>query len=559
MRVPFKVALALGLVAIITLAGCAQPAGTTTPTTSPTTTPTTTPTSTTKPPPTAAGPSGELRFAVTTLGNEKFDPVTADATHIGNVLAPMIDYLFWAEGSTLQPRLVEKWELAPDGLSWTYTIHKDVKFHNGDTLTAKDVKFSIEQFMRTDAYRKYIREMVDRVEIVDDLTVSVFTKGKQPYLPNMQSMLLPYQGAVMPKDYVERVGIEGFKRNPVGSGSYKFVRYVPADMIEFEAMTSHWRRVPEFKKLSVIVMPEETTQVASLKTGAVDVIEVGLESAISLENNGYKTHVVEMNTPMFQFHGVFDSRAAGMPTTNIKVRQALSLAVDREEIKSSFFYGKAGPAMPGFLWEGSDDIDVAYWRDYVAKMYKYDPTEAKKLLTEAGYPNGFNIKFYTFAPAGGTYLPKLAQIIQAYWARVDVKAELVPIEMGTYTTWRTGPAKELVGNSTMYRFNPGQTLTNLSAGFESTGTQNLLGRGNANSDKFDQLLRAAMVETDTAKRQAMIAEAVKISVDSWTAIQISSAPAMAAIGPRADITDFPRLLPSRYLPTYADLVKQAKS
>ncbi len=186
----FSSAIILVILLTVVLAGCASPP-TSTQTPTATTAPPTGGATTTTPPistPTQSGQYGDLRIAVTTLGNENFDPALATHTMIANVLAPMFDYLFYIENSERVNGLVEKWEMAPDGLSQTFQIRKGIKFHDGSEMTSADVKFSLEQYMRKDAYFTYLRDMTERIEIVDDYTIRVFTKGRQPYLPGMMAL-----------------------------------------------------------------------------------------------------------------------------------------------------------------------------------------------------------------------------------------------------------------------------------------------------------------------------------------------------------------------------------
>ncbi len=561
----YKLAVALVLAVVLALASCSAPPPTSPITGTPTITTTTKPSITPSVKPTQTKPYGELKIGLGTLGNERFDPILANTTTIGNLLTPMFDFVMWLDKaalreqtsekkSDLRPVVVDSWEVSADGLSWTYHIHKGIKFHNGEELTADDVKFSIEQYLRSDTYLTYVKNMVQRVEKVDDYTVRIYTQGKQPYLAYMMALTnTPASGIVLPKDYIEKNGMEYFERYPIGSGSFKYVRRVPGDMVEYEALDEHWYQTAAFKKLTVILMPEEVTRMASLKTGAVDITEVSIEGAADLDRGGYKTFVVDIQTPMAQFHGAYDSRAAGMPITDIRVRQALSLAINRDEIRQSFFSGKAGPPMPAYFNESSDDIDVPYWRDYVAKLYRYDPDEAKRLLKEAGYADGFTIKFYTFAARGASFLPKLGEVIQAYWSKVGVKAEIVPIDQGTYTTWRKGPSPQLVGQATLFRYGTSLTITCLSSGYESGQVNNMVGKG---MPELDALINAARTETDTPKRQEILAKAIKMATDAYVSVQICSAPGMGAYGPAIDLDfPFPPVAPS--IPPYANIARHA--
>ncbi len=551
-----KLVVAAGLVTTLTLAGCAK--ATPTPTPAPTPTPTPTPAPTPKPTPTPApapvpkGPFGELRMAVGVIGLERLDPGLGTLATIGTQVLPFMDPFFWNDRADqpLKAGIVEKWEIAKDGLSWTYTARRGVKFHNGDDVTGKDLKFSIERQMQKDAYSSDMRLYVDHVELVDDYTIRVFTKGVLPFFP-YSSHQAAIPSIVMPKDYIEKNGMPYFERNPIGSGPFRFVRYVASDFLQYEALDQHWRQVPAFKTLTVILVPDETTRVAMIKTGAADTIDVGLDVGVDMEKNGYRTFENSIVSVLVEFFGAYDPRGAGKPLSNIKVRQALIRAIDAEAMRKDFFMGKAKLPLPAPIYEGTTDVDIEFWRDYVAKAWHYDPVEAKQLLKEAGYPDGFTgMKLHTFPAPGIPWLPKMAEIIDGYWRKIGVTATITPIDFANYTAWRRGPADPLVGNANTYRVPQlGIPIGPLQARlWQSGGTTTLIAPGAM--PEVDKLVNDALSELDETKRREMVAKIIKAGVDSYTSIQIGLVPGISVLGPGIDI-GFLTPLPSPYMPTYA--------
>ena len=303
-----KALAALVLVIILLLAGCAKPSSPSTPTATPTPiTPTLTPSPTPTSTPASTGPYGELRIAINTFSTEAMDPIKETG---GIYLAgPHSDYLFRLDGTKTVPGIAERWEVASDGQSWTIYIRHGVKFQNLTEVTAKDVKFSLERFASKDAASPALLSMIDRVELVDDFTVRVYTKGTQPFLPMFVSMWSPSYGVVMPKDYIERNGLDYYKRYPIGVGPYKMARYVPGDMAQYQAFEQYWRGASAFKALALIKVPEETTRVAMLKTGEIDAADMSIESATDLERAGFKTYITDVYTPHVLFNGVHDPKA----------------------------------------------------------------------------------------------------------------------------------------------------------------------------------------------------------------------------------------------------------
>ncbi len=544
------------LTLVLVLSACASPPTTTAPSptaTSPTTVPTSTPSTTTTTKPPVSGPYGELRIALSSLGGERFDPVLETSTTKGALLQQMYDSLFSMQGSNIVGQVVEKWEIAPGTLSWIFHLRKDIQFHNGQPLTAKDVKFSLDRSVSPETYYSNLADMYERSEIVDDYTVRVYTKGRQPDLLGILSLFSPAQGLIMPKDYIEQSGIETFRRKPIGSGPFRFVRSVPGDLAEYEAFEKHWRNVPEFKKLLVLLIPEETTRVAVMKTGGVDMIDISIESATDLESGGFKTYPLGTFMPGVYISGVTDPRNAGNPVADIRVRQALSLAINRDEIRQSFFYGKAAPPPPPFTSPISTDIDVQYWMDYAAKVFRYDIEEAKNLLKQAGYANGFNLKLYSFSMRGLPYGPKLAEVVQGYWGKIGVRAEITPVDYGIWSRWRRGPANELIGNASIFRKEATPITTkDIYTGFHTRGSDSLLGPA---YPEVDKLIDAALTEMDAAKRKEYLAKVIETTINAYAALVIAEVPSMVGVGPNVDIT-FPK--PSPAIAMFADLAKHKK-
>ncbi len=552
-----RFALSIFFVLVLLLAGCAKED--TTPPPGPTTAPTVQPTvSPTKTPTTPVGPYGELTMALSTFQDEKFDPITGTLTGVNTLLSPIYDYFTDAQaGSPTTTGIAELWETDADGLSWTFYIRKGIKFHNGEELNAEDVKFTLERYTEKEAFYAYMRNMINSVEIIDNYTLRVHTKGTQPYLAHYSGAAISSQGLVMPKNYFETRGIDYFKKYPVGSGSFRFGRYIPGDILEYEAVDNHWRQTPSFKKLTIVLIPEESTRVATLKTGGADIIDVAEESGQQLEKASFKVSPLGGIINQVSLYGTYDPRAAGMPITDIRVRQALSLAINREEIRDSFFYGKLGPVMPPGQTVNQPELDIHYWRSYSANFYRYDPDEAKKLLIEAGYPDGFTMKFYNFHQAGATHLPKLAEVIAAYWARIGVNAQHSPIDFGAFAPMRRavqgGPALDLVGQaSTNVATEFPISIFQLNSIFSSSGSWNLL---TGAFPEIDKLIGIVFSEMDETKRNKALADALKIGMDTYSCIVIGTSSKLGAIGPRVDI-DLPPF--TLAMPMHAAKMKHTK-
>ncbi len=496
---------------------------------------------------TSGTPTGNLRIAVGTSAPQTFDPITANRVQNMYVQAPMFDFLVRTDDTGKNVGVAENVEMAKDGLSWTFQLHKGVKFHDGSDLTAKDVKYSLERYATEKGnYYSEMSTMQDRVEIVDDYTVKVYTKGVQPYYSLFVSFNPGQQGMIMPMDYIQKNGVAAFAQHPVGSGPFKFVRYVPGDRIEYEAVASHFRQTPAFKNLSLMFVPEEATRVAMLKTGEVDIVDIGLDSVADVEKAGLKTANLAGSQIFIPFYGTYDARAKALPTADVRVRNALNLAIDRNELNKTFFAGKLQPPMPPGQALDQPELDAAQWKEQAGKIYRFDLEEAKRLLKEAGFADGFSLKFYSYNPGSGPYLPRLAQVIQGYWQKIGVKAELAPVDWSAFSPWRSsgpnkGPDDKIVGQCSLHvtSGNPIPTRA-LSAMFWSQGTFALTGKPNGVAG-LDDLITNAQAEPDAAKRKDMIAKIMQMTMDAHVWEVVGTVPVMVGVGALVDGEHLPRM------------------
>ena len=220
----------------------------------------------------AAGPELEMIWGVhISLAPTWFDPAETPgvitpfmvmyALHDA-MLKPMPD-------QALAPSLAESWSASEDGLTYDFVLRKGVKFHNGDPVTAEDVKYSFERYRGTS--RDMMKERVAAIEISDPEHVRF--KLKKPW-PDFLTFYGSATGAgwIVPKKYLEKVGEEGFKKAPIGAGPYKFVSFNPGVELVLESFDQYWRKSPVVKRLVLKVIPDETTRLAALKRGEVDLV-----------------------------------------------------------------------------------------------------------------------------------------------------------------------------------------------------------------------------------------------------------------------------------------------
>ncbi len=378
------------------------------------------------PPFTAAaekGPEGSLVFAGTTgIGWEKWiDP----HTDIPNGSIPTVN-LIWdsfvtrdASGKYIAS-LAESWEIAQDWSKMDFHLKKGVTFHNGEPCTAKDVKFSLDRMMRDECVHFLKKEMkanIEKVEVVDDYHVRIHLKG--PYPGFLQRSF--ENMAIVPKDYIEKVGDQAFAAKPIGTGPFKVVEFKQAEnYLKVEAVEKHHRQTPRVKTVVYRAVPEAATRLAMLKTGEADIIHLDATHVPTVQKDSKLRIVWGKHNNALDLTAMDLMYPEESPWKDKRVRMAASLAIDRATIADRIFHGSAEPwgsylppYMPGY--------DPSYKPD------PYDPEKAKKLLAEAGYPNGFET-VVTGSPDTKVWLePVVAQL-----AEVGIKAKLDMVEGGTY-------------------------------------------------------------------------------------------------------------------------------
>ncbi len=473
-----------------------------------------------------AAPSGTLRIAQADFSYESMDPIVFESFWGWAMYDPLCTYD--SQGNVIGA-VAESWTLSPDGKTWTFKIRKGMKFHNGDPVTSADVAFSVTRFASkesTNPWSSYLRINFNSVETPDDYTFIYKSNRPEPQL------IVPFAWTrILPKNYIEKNGVEYFRKHPVGSGPYKFVKHVPETSMEFEANTEHWRIVPAFEKVIELQYPEEATRIALLKRGEVDLIgNLSYDRIVELRNEGYALQSFGLPTlANISFPGTW---MTDRPTKDIRVRKAMSYAINRQEICDTFFKGLAKPGGMWFMDEHTWGWDPSWKAD------PYDPEKALALLKEAGYPKNFKettILLY-HAPTGIT--PDLMQILQGYWAEVGVRVDIKVVdnvELGGLIFVRQKDASSpIVGGIWPWVF--GGAFNNVyhsanmftSKGVHTTG----------NDPKADELYARATNELDPAKAKQYWTEFMAYANDMYVNVGLVKVPNYWIMGPKVGkVTD----------------------
>jgi peptide/nickel transport system substrate-binding protein len=332
---------------------------------------------------TAPTRAAQLTWAVQVgLAPAWFDP--AEAT---GILIPFMVYYALHDalvkpmpGNAMAPSLAESWSVSSDGLTYEFVLRQGVRFHNGDLLTADDVKFSFERYRGVSA--KLLKDRVRQVEVIDAHRVRFHLK--EPWPDFLTFYATPATGAawIVPRKYVEKVGDEGFKKAPVGAGPYRFVSFNPGVELVLDAHEQYWRKSPSVKRLVLRAVPDELTRVAMLKRGEVD-IAYALRGPVAEAVQ----RTLGLTLKPVQFYGeqwllFTDQWDPKSRWTDRRVRLAVNHAIDRQAMNQSFTLGFS--RMTGSI------IPHDYDFSWPAPPYAYDPRKAKQLLAAAGYPQGFD-------------------------------------------------------------------------------------------------------------------------------------------------------------------------
>src|SRR5215813_4788219 len=233
-------------------------------------------------------------------------------------------------GNPQAPSLAESWSESTDGLTYEFKLREGVTFHNGNPLTAEDVKFSFERYRGQSA--PLFREKVKAVEIVDPHRVRFSLKEPWPDFMTFYSSMSASAGWVVPKKYLEQVGDYGFKKHPIGAGPYKFVSQKQGLELVLEAYDGYWRKVPHVQKLIMRSIPDDSTRLAMLKTGEADIAYamMGATAEEVKHDSKLKLAYSEGQGIFFiYFNEQWDPKS---PWHDLRVRQALNYAIDRQAL-----------------------------------------------------------------------------------------------------------------------------------------------------------------------------------------------------------------------------------
>jgi peptide/nickel transport system substrate-binding protein len=471
-----------------------------------------------------AQPKDTLIIGLASLGGERLDytrPSGGTNRELRRVLARELIEI--GPNGEFVPGVAESWKANASSTVWDLFLRKGVQWHNGDSLTAQDVIFGVERMKRPEISAGYftsgLYENLDRVEAINDHHVRYHFKKSFPAFPFFVNVALP-----VPKKYLQTVGDEVFTNSkPVGMGPFKLVKMVKGGEYEFEAFDGYYGTKPAFKRLILKIMPENSTRIAALKTGEIDIakdvqgralIDVRSTPGLSITSapSGTSSHL--------NFAHMYEKDS---PWADVRVRKAVAMAIDRQTIAMTIFAGEASPAI---FPECGKCGTFGMPKDL--KPWPYDPVAAKALLAEAGYPNGLPGEWdlQTMQSGSAPSQPEVTQAVGSYLAKIGIKTKFQLMEGGAFgAAYRSKKLKGLPVK--------GSGETNLDVGLKKdVWAARAEAWSMLNDEDTNKLWDEQMKTADVEKRRKLLEEAVKIMINEARVIPLVEVNTIFGLGKR---------------------------
>jgi peptide/nickel transport system substrate-binding protein len=482
----------------------------------------------------AAEPAGEITVSFhVTLAPSWFDPSTAppQITPFGVMYAIHDALVRPLPGQKMGPSLAESWTESRDGLVYEFKLRRGLRFHNGDPITAEDVKFSFDRY--NGAGVRELRARVRQLDIVDPLTVRFTLKEPWPDFMTFYGTTATAAGIVLPKKYFESVGADGFKAKPVGAGPYRFVSQRPGIEIVVEASPTYWRHVPYVRRLTLKSVPDSTTRLAMLRSGETDyALFLDGPEAQTLKGDARYKLVDTRHASIFwiEFADQWDPKS---PWADKRLRQAVNYSLDRKAINEAACLGFCPPA----------GVIVPRVMDFALQVPPppYDPPKARQLLAEAGYPNGIDAGEFTPIPGFPTVGEGALNNLNAVGIRVRMRL----LERATfYAAWQDKKLRGLfmtaVGNS-------GNAASRVESFMYSKGPYAYGGYPD-----LDEMFLHQSRERDPARREAILKAIQQLTIDRVMYAPIMDLRGLIGIGPRVGEHTM-NTIPMYSFPAYEDI------
>jgi peptide/nickel transport system substrate-binding protein len=468
-------------------------------------------------------PSGQMTWAIhVTIAPTWFDPAETPGTITPFMLLYALHDAMCKPmpEQAMAPCLATHWQQSPDGLTYDFELRQGVTFHNGDPFTAEDVQYSFERYKGSG--NTLLKDKVKAVEIVDPHHVRFHLH--EPWPDFMTFYGTPATGAawIVPKKYLEKVGTDAFKKNPIGLGPYRVVEHQPGVELVLEANTHYWRQVPSVKRIVFKSVPEATTRLAMLKKREADVAyavygplaeEVQRDPSLKLE---------PMVGQAVQWISFVDQYEPKSPWADKRVRLAASLAFNRQAVNEAEMLGYS--VLTGNIIPRNMEYALPL------EPYPYDPKRAKALLTEAGYPHGFDAGECS---TENVYAPVIEALVNDLGV-VGIRAKVRAIERAAQLA---AQGEKRVKNLTRQGSGAyGNAATRIEGFMTSTGAQSFL-----KDAEIDAWYGEQATALDTQKREAILHKIQQKVYDEALFMPIFELGFLCASGPRVAVSGLRRI------------------
>ena len=486
-------------------------------------------------PPASAVPEGTLTWGVhVTLASRWLDPAETEA-----LITPFM-VLYAIHDALVKPMpagdntpsLAESWTASKDGLMYEFVLRKGVKFHNGEPVTAQDVKFSFERYHGAAA--KLLKDRVREVEVVDSSRVRFHLKEAWPDFMTFYGTSATGAGWIVPKSYVEKVGDDGFKKAPVGAGPYRVVSFTPGVELIMEAFEGYWRKTPAVKRLVFRSMPEETTRAAALKNGEVDIVYLLSGPVAEDIRRTLGLRLVAAQPPAVFWLDLPEQWDPKSPWHDLRVRLAASHAIDRQALNQAETLGFSHPT--GSILHRSLEFARAF------APPAYDPARARQLLAAAGYPSGFDAgDLYPFPP-----FTSMGEALGGYLQAVGIRTRIRTMERASFlTAWREHKLKGvIIGISGA----AGNAATRLEAYVSQNGIYS-----SGVLPEVEDLFQRQARELDRKKREALLHQIQLILHERVMHVPLYELGFLWGVGPRVEEAGVNLIKGFSYSGPYEDL------
>ncbi|MCW5750378.1 MAG: ABC transporter substrate-binding protein [Alphaproteobacteria bacterium] len=457
--------------------------------------------------PVEAEPKGTLTIAQSLL-RQQFDPTLMVATTDFTTYDILFDGLLNLGPKGKEAALAESWTVSADGKQIDFKLRRGVKFHNGDPLTAEDVKFTYEKLLEKDnthSYRAAFVELLERVDVVAPDHARFILKGPWPAF--FTSARYPLTG-IVPKAYYEKVGPKGFQQNPVGTGPFKLAETKAGEWNKFEANADYWGGAPKIKTVVAQLVKEPFTRYAMLERGEADII-VGLTGPL-LERVRTNPKVKIYSSNYSGTSGLYFSRKEFPESADKRVRLAIAHAINREEIAKNVLGGVCEVASSIFT-------PATFGHLPGLEPIKYDPAKAKALLSEAGLKPGHKVTFSLHTESFGS-LPNAPQVLEAIAGNLEaigLTLERKPLDTGAWLAMmRGGKQPGIYYGPSSLPDDGGETINGWFASWS------VWSAGNVNVPEYDNIFRQQLQISDLKEREKLLHQFAKMEHEKLEGIPL---------------------------------------